>query len=81
MNQRVGLAVANLLTGEILIRLVDPSGAWSGIQEYGVTTTPSSLTVGDVNHDGRLDLAVLDADGVTVRVLLDNGDGTFRLTR
>jgi hypothetical protein len=37
--------------------------------------------VGDFNRDGRQDLTVLDADGVTLRVLLSNGDGTFRLAR
>jgi hypothetical protein len=40
-----------------------------------------ALTVGDFNNDGRLDLAVLDADGQTVRVLLDTGDGRFRPAR
>jgi hypothetical protein len=38
-----------------------------------------SITPGDFNNDGRVDLAVLDADGVTLRVLLDPGDGTARL--
>ncbi len=38
-------------------------------------------TVGDFNGDHRPDLAVANSDAGTVRVLLNNGDGTFRLER
>jgi hypothetical protein len=37
-----------------------------------------TVAVGDFNGDGRLDLAVSDASN-GIRVLLGNGDGTFRL--
>ena len=45
------------------------------------TTTravPTSLTVGDFNGDGKLDLAVADSIPNTVSILLGNGDGTFQ---
>lgn len=38
---------------------------------------PQSITVGDFNGDGKLDLAVADGTGNTVTILLGNGDGTF----
>src|SRR5205823_1616820 len=37
-----------------------------------------SVAVGDFNGDGRHDLAVASRGADTVRVLLGNGDGTFR---
>ena len=36
-----------------------------------------SIAVGDFNHDGIADLAVVDVDSQTLRVLLGKGDGTF----
>src|SRR3984957_8905166 len=39
---------------------------------------PSSLAVGDFNHDGKLDMAVVSGYGTTVQVLMGNGDGTFQ---
>jgi FG-GAP-like repeat len=41
-------------------------------------TNPSSVAIGDLNGDGRLDLAVANAGSNTVSVLLGNGDGTFQ---
>ena len=43
---------------------------------YGVGDLPDSVTAGDLDGDGDLDLAVAD---VLVAVLLNNGDGTFAL--
>jgi uncharacterized protein (DUF2141 family) len=41
-------------------------------------TNPSSVAIGDLNGDGRLDLAVANAGSNTVSVLLGNGDGSFQ---
>src|SRR2546421_23675 len=48
-----------------------PDMSWGG---------PGSLAVGDINADGRPDLAAASAYG-TVSVLLGNGDGTFAAPR
>lgn len=38
----------------------------------------SAIVAGDFNGDGKLDLAVTDADTNSVYILLGNGDGTFQ---
>src|SRR5262249_4773376 len=39
---------------------------------------PLALAVGDFNHDGNLDLAVVNENDNTISILLGNGDGTFQ---
>jgi len=39
---------------------------------------PDCVAAVDVNHDGKLDLVVLDAESGEISVLLGNGDGTFQ---
>ena len=45
---------------------------------FAVGNTPTHVAVGDFNGDGKLDLAVSNYVGISVSVLLGNGDGTFR---
>jgi hypothetical protein len=50
-----------------------------GRSDFGVGTEAESVTTGDFNGDGKLDLAVANGEGDnTVSVLLGNGDGTFQ---
>src|SRR5262245_29676224 len=47
-------------------------------RDFGVGNNPFSVTVGDFNADGRLDLAVANFGSNTVSILLGQGDGTFQ---
>ena len=49
-----------------------------GVPEPSVGRFPTSVTAGDFNGDGNLDLAVINLGSHNVSVLLGNGDGTFR---
>lgn len=45
-----------------------------------VGRNPTSVTVGDFNGDGKLDLAIANSKSDTVSVLLGDGTGTFTVT-
>ncbi|MFA6001902.1 MAG: VCBS repeat-containing protein, partial [Thermoleophilia bacterium] len=44
---------------------------------YGVGQSPSSVTTGDFNGDGKTDLAVANQSSNDVSVLIGNGNGGF----
>ncbi|MBM4283471.1 MAG: VCBS repeat-containing protein, partial [Deltaproteobacteria bacterium] len=49
-----------------------------GKVDYPVGSLPRSVTTGDFNGDGKVDLAVANINADTVSVLLGNGNGTFQ---
>jgi hypothetical protein len=53
-------------------------GTFGPAVNLAVGSGASSVSVGDFNHDGKLDLAVTLALSDTVAILLGNGDGTFQ---
>ena len=72
----VGLAVfASMLTF--------PTAAWAApltfapAVNYGTGSKPDSVAIGDLNGDGKLDLATANTASNSVSVLIGNGNGTF----
>jgi hypothetical protein len=52
-------------------------GSFEPRVDYPVGSGPWQVAIGDLNADGKPDLAVANSDPNTVSVLLNNGDGTF----
>ena len=74
------LIVASFNTNQIAILLGNGDGTFGPPQFYTVgsaTNTPTSLTTGDFNHDGNLDVAVANTGDDTVSILLGNGSGAL----
>ncbi|MDF7810827.1 FG-GAP-like repeat-containing protein [Hymenobacter sp. YC55] len=68
----------NSSSSTVSVRLNDSNGNFSGSQEVLVGSTPQSVTVGDVDADGDLDLLTANNDpNGTVSVRLNDGTGNF----
>jgi len=64
--------------GSLSILLGNGDGTFQPHVDYALGTRPISVAVGDLNGDGKLDLAVANNLDSTLSVLLGNGDGTFQ---
>jgi FG-GAP-like repeat/FG-GAP repeat/PASTA domain len=53
-------------------------GSFQAKLDLGTGDGPESVAIGDLNGDGKPDLATANAYGSTVSVLLNKGDGSFR---
>jgi len=76
VNPTPGGGTSNVVFFEVTlssssIALGPPRAFWAG-------SGPAAVTVGDFNNDGKPDLAVTNARGNNVGILLNNGNGTFR---
>src|SRR5437016_7515592 len=68
-----------LLSSSSVLAQSSPSYVFNQAQ-FATGPTPLSVTVGDFNGDGKLDLAVANADGSngnSVSILVGKSDGTF----
>ena len=79
-------SVSNCVNGEVSVLLGNGNGTFQAAVSYDTGGYDAvSVTIGDVNGDGKADLLVANqcasssncANG-TIAVLLGNGDGTFR---
>jgi hypothetical protein len=64
--------------GVVSIFLGNGNGTFAPAVNYPTGIVAASITVADLNGDGRLDLAVANENSDDVSVLLGRGDGTFQ---
>ena len=79
-NGNQDLIVGSFNTNQIAVLLGNTNGTFESPTFYTVgsaTNTPTSLTTGDFNHDGNLDVAVANKGDNTVSILLGNGSGSL----
>src|SRR4029453_2337977 len=78
---KLDLAVAdfgNFNGKKVSILLGNGDGTFQPHVDYTTGGLPRSVTTGDFNGDGKLDLALANQADNTVSILLGNGDGTFQ---
>ena len=79
-NGTLDLIVGSFNLNEIAVLVGNGNGTFQSPVFYTVGTaanTPTSLTTGDFNRDGNLDVAVANTGDNTVSILLGNGTGAL----
>ncbi|MDQ2785921.1 MAG: VCBS repeat-containing protein, partial [Chloroflexota bacterium] len=76
---KLDLAVTNGDDNTVSVLLGNGSGGFTNVpgSPFAVGGTPTYIVVGDFNGDSKPDLAITNATGNTVSVLLGNGSGGF----
>ena len=85
---KLDIAVVNSTANNVSILLSNGDGTFehllagppygaSTLATYAVGHNPQAVAVGDFDHDGNLDLAVVNENDNTVSILMGHGDGTF----
>jgi probable HAF family extracellular repeat protein len=75
------LVVGNYQSNTISVLLGNGDGTFNPQTAYPAGTTPfspASISVADLNGDGKPDIVLTDNSSNTISVLLANGDGTFQ---
>ena len=81
--------VSTTMDDSVTIFLGNGDGTFHGVRDYlplvisqGINSAnapaPTSVGFGDFNGDGKIDMAVTDANNNAVTIYLNNGDGTFK---
>jgi hypothetical protein len=78
-DSKADLAIANSGSSTVSVLLGKGNGTFDTAINLSVSDYPTSIAGGDLNGDGKLDIAVAHASG-HVSILLGNGDGTFVVT-
>ncbi len=84
-SKTAGLVVANYCgsdagcgsAGSVAVFLADSTGAYRLSSSYNVGAGPVSVSLADVNGDGKLDIVALNRLDKTLSILPGVGDGTF----
>jgi hypothetical protein len=73
------VAVANAASDTVSVLAGDGTGGFSLVSSLTLTagTSPSSMAIGDLDHDDEPDLVVVGDGSIRLNVFLGNGDGTF----
>ncbi|HET7841398.1 MAG TPA: VCBS repeat-containing protein, partial [Terriglobia bacterium] len=67
--------------GSVTILLGDGAGNFTVGSSFATGTNPTSVTVGDFNGDGNIDMVVANTDSNDLTILLGDGTGNFTSTQ
>ena len=76
MNRPIKAALALVLV--VTVCAASAHGQLETREVVALPYAPSAIAVGDFNHDGRIDMAIVGYPNGALAALLGNGDGTFR---
>jgi len=69
--------IASISGLQLTVELSDGNGGWQTPVQYGLAAGPHAISLGDVDGDGHLDLAVSCESTKLVRIFVNDGSGGF----